>query len=143
MLMPSASSPPGAPPVRTHRPTPTPMNSAPAMAAASGICASCGGKDPDYRPVIVEEITHEVLSTNGVVTVTWDPAKMVLVGIERNAIGVPGDPVPVHVTLLGAKIGVLEGLELSDAPEGEAFLMAQPLKLAGCEGAPCRALLMI
>lgn len=89
------------------------------------------------------------LLIKGDVTVTPEAAEamvkrgMVLVGIERNAIGVPGDPVPVHVTLLGAKIGVLEGLELSDAPEGEAFLMAQPLKLAGCEGAPCRALLMI
>lgn len=68
---------------------------------------------------------------------------IIMVGIERNAIGVPGDPVPVHVTLLGAKIGVLEGLDLSEAPDGEAFLMAQPVKLAGCEGAPCRALLMV
>jgi len=89
------------------------------------------------------------LLIKGDVTVTEEAAQaiirsgLVMVGIERNAIGVPGDPVPVHVMLLGAKIGVLEGLDLSDAPEGEAFLMAQPLKLAGCEGAPCRALLMI
>jgi len=68
---------------------------------------------------------------------------IIMVGIERNAIGVPGDPVPVHVTLLSAEVGILEGLELSEAPEGEAFLVAQPLKLSGCEGAPCRALLMI
>ncbi len=89
------------------------------------------------------------LLIKGDVTVTEEAAQaivrrgLVMVGIERNAIGVPGDPVPVHVALLGAEIGVLEGLDLSDAPEGEAFLMAQPLKLAGCEGAPCRALLMI
>lgn len=68
---------------------------------------------------------------------------IIMIGIERNAIGVPGDPVPVHRILLGAEIGVLEGLDLSFAPEGEAFLMAQPLLLAGCEGAPCRALLLV
>ncbi len=68
---------------------------------------------------------------------------IIMVGVERNAIGVPGDPVPVHVILLGANVGILEGLDLSAAPDGEAFLMAQPLKLSGCEGAPCRALLMV
>ena len=47
-----------------------------------GICANCGGADPDYRPVIAEDVTHEVDSTNGVVTVTWDTAKMTLVGID-------------------------------------------------------------
>ena len=89
------------------------------------------------------------LLIKGDVTVSEDAARaivdrgIVMVGIERNAIGLPGDPVPVHTTLLGAQVGVLEGLDLSDAPDGEAFLMAQPLKLSGCEGAPCRALLMV
>jgi len=89
------------------------------------------------------------LLIKGDVTVSEEAASaivdrgIIMVGIERNAIGVPGDPVPVHVTLLGAQVGVLEGLDLTDAPEGEAFLMAQPLLLAGCEGAPCRALLMV
>lgn len=89
------------------------------------------------------------LLIKGDVTVTEEAAAaivqrgIVMVGIERNAIGVPGDPVPVHTVLLGAKVGVLEGLDLSRAPEGEAFLMAQPLMLVGCEGAPCRALLLI
>ena len=89
------------------------------------------------------------LLIKGDVTVSVEAAKaivergIIMVGIERNAIGVPGDPVPVHTILLGAEVGVLEGLDLSGAPEGEAFLMAQPLKLAGCEGAPCRALLMV
>ena len=48
----------------------------------NGVCANCGGKDPDYRPIVAEEITHEVLSTNGVITVTWDPARMTLVAID-------------------------------------------------------------
>ena len=68
---------------------------------------------------------------------------IILVGIERSAIGVPGSTRPVHCILLEAGVGILEGLDLSGAPEGRAFLMAAPLKISGSEGAPCRALLYI
>lgn len=87
------------------------------------------------------------LLIKGDATVTEEAAEaivsrgIVLVGIERSAIGVPGNTLPVHVILLGAGVGIIEGLDLSDAPEGEGFVMAQPLKISGSEGAPCRALL--
>ena len=48
----------------------------------------------------------------------------------------------VHLILLGADVLLLEGAVLSHVPEGVYFLTAAPLKLGGCEGAPCRALLM-
>ncbi len=48
-----------------------------------GSCTNCGETDPDYKPdnTVVVEVTHEELATNGVVTVTWDPAKMQLTDI--------------------------------------------------------------
>ena len=82
----------------------------------------------EYKETLTAGDIHDLpgdcvrLLVKGDVTVSEDAARamvergMIMVGIERNAIGVPGDPVPVHVILLGAKIGVLEGLDLSDAP---------------------------
>lgn len=89
------------------------------------------------------------LLIKGDATVTEDAARaivsrgIILVGIENSAIGVPGNTQPVHLILLSANVGILEGLDLSHAPEGDAFVMAQPLKISGSEGAPCRALLYI
>lgn len=47
-----------------------------------------------------------------------------------------------HKTLLGAGILILEGLRLKEVEEGEYFLVAAPLKIAGTEAAPARAFLM-
>lgn len=47
-----------------------------------------------------------------------------------------------HKTLLGADIVILEGLELKEIAEGEYFLVAVPIKIAGVEGAPVRAILI-
>lgn len=47
-----------------------------------------------------------------------------------------------HITLLGADIVILEGLELKDIAEGEYFLVALPLKIAGTEASPVRAILI-
>ena len=47
-----------------------------------------------------------------------------------------------HHTLLGADVVILEGLLLSDVEPGEYFLVCLPLKLAGSDGSPARAILM-
>ena len=47
----------------------------------------------------------------------------------------------VHLILLGADVVLLEGVVLRHVPEGKYTLMAAPLNLGGCEGAPCRAML--
>ena len=94
---------------------------------------------PDCRRLLIK----------GDATVTEEAAEaivrrgIIMVGIERFAIGVLADTTPVHRILLGAQVGVVENLDLTDAPEGPAFVMAQPLKIADSEGAPCRALLYI
>jgi arylformamidase len=47
----------------------------------------------------------------------------------------------VHKILLRADVVLLEGIRLSDVPEGVYFLNAAPLCLGGADGAPCRAIL--
>jgi len=49
---------------------------------------------------------------------------------------------PVHKTLLGNGICVLEGLVLENVPEGEYTLSALPLKFKGGNGSPVRAVLV-
>jgi arylformamidase len=51
------------------------------------------------------------------------------------------DGVETHQTLLGAKIWVIEGLNLSRVAPGRYELVCLPLKLRGSDGAPARAIL--
>ncbi|HEY1014230.1 MAG TPA: cyclase family protein [Herpetosiphonaceae bacterium] len=48
---------------------------------------------------------------------------------------------PTHQILLGARVAVLEGLDLSQAAPGAYRLLCLPLKLQGSDGAPARAVL--
>ncbi len=48
----------------------------------------------------------------------------------------------VHQILLEAEIVLLEGAALEGIEEGTYFLFAAPIKLEGCDGAPCRAILI-
>ena len=65
-----------------------------------------------------------------------------LVGVDYlsiEAVGAPG--FPVHHTLLGAGVVIVEGLDLREVPPGAYTLLCLPLRLAGGDGAPARALL--
>ena len=50
---------------------------------------------------------------------------------------------PVHRRLLGAGVIVVEGLCLDGVPEGPAELRCLPMRLAGGDGAPVRAALLV
>ena len=51
-----------------------------------GVCVNCGEADPNVPDnTVVVEIQSDVDVTNGVVTVTWDPAKLTLTGYEIHA----------------------------------------------------------
>ncbi len=47
-----------------------------------------------------------------------------------------------HLTLLSANVAIVEGLNLADVPPGMYTLCCLPIKLAGCDGAPARAVLI-
>ena len=69
-------------------------------------------------------------------------AGICLLGNESQTVGPEDAPMQVHKILLEQDIVLLEGVVLTDIPEGKYFLSAAPLCLAGADGAPCRAYLM-
>lgn len=69
-------------------------------------------------------------------------ASILLVGNESQTVGPEDAPMAVHRVLLNANVVLLEGIRLSEVPEGVYLLNAAPLNLAGADGAPCRAMLI-
>ena len=67
--------------------------------------------------------------------------KPALIGIDYLSVaGFEHNESEVHEALLGAGIWILEGLNLSKLIPGQYELICLPLKLAGADGAPARAL---
>ena len=83
-------------------------------------------------PAIVTQEAAEVFANGGIC----------LLGNESQTVGPEHAPMQVHKTLLEKEIVLLEGVVLTDVPEGRYFLSAAPLNLAGADGAPCRAYLI-
>ena len=69
-------------------------------------------------------------------------AGVVLVGNESQTVGPENAPMEVHLILLGAEVVLLEGIRLTEVPEGVYLLNTAPLNLGGADGAPCRAILL-
>lgn len=69
-------------------------------------------------------------------------AEIFLLGNEGQTVGPENAPMQVHKILLEKDIALLEGIVLTDVPEGQYLLSAAPLCLAGADGAPCRAYLI-
>lgn len=67
---------------------------------------------------------------------------LLLLGNESQTIGPKNAPMAVHLVLLGANVILLEGIRLSQVPEGVHLLNAAPLNLSGADGSPCRAVLI-
>lgn len=68
--------------------------------------------------------------------------EILLVGVESQSVGPEGAPMQVHLELLGKEVVLLEGIRLDTVEPGDYFLFAAPIKLGGCDGAPCRAVLL-
>ncbi len=85
----------------------------------------------------------------GNATVTADAARvfaqanLLLLGNESQTVGPEDAPQEVHLILLGQEVTLLEGIVLDGVKEGKYFLSAAPLNLGGCDGAPCRAYLIL
>ena len=65
-----------------------------------------------------------------------------LVGTDAPSIGPQENEAAPHKELLGAGVVILEGLRLKGVKDGTYFLVAPPIKIAGADGAPVRALLL-
>lgn len=68
--------------------------------------------------------------------------RILLLGNESQTVGPFDGPMAVHLILLKEEIILLEGIRLSDVPDGKYFLNAAPINLGGADGAPCRAILI-
>ncbi len=64
------------------------------------------------------------------------------VGVETMTVGTKESQIEVHQLLLRHEIVIIESLVLADVPEGKYFLSALPLRMAGCDGSPVRAVLL-
>jgi len=65
-----------------------------------------------------------------------------LVGVDYLSVGeYEGDGAETHRVLLGAGVWLLEGLNLTHVEAGRYELVCLPLRIAGVEGAPARAVL--
>jgi arylformamidase len=67
---------------------------------------------------------------------------ILLLGNESQTVGPANAPMQVHKILLSAGVILLEGIRLTEVPEGVYFLNSAPLNLGGADGAPCRAILI-
>ena len=71
-------------------------------------------------------------------TKVFASSELLLLGNESQIIGPHNAPMAVHHVLLGANMILLEGIRLSEVPEGVYLLNAAPLNLSGADGSPCR-----
>jgi len=84
----------------------------------------------------------------GFVAVSPDAAQLLvdrgvkLVGVDYLSVAPYHESVLTHKILLNAGVVVVEGLDLSKVSQGRYTLHCLPLKLAGSDGAPARAILI-
>ncbi|HVO94395.1 MAG TPA: cyclase family protein [Terriglobales bacterium] len=64
-----------------------------------------------------------------------------LVGLDYLSAAGANEQVPVHRAFLDHGVILLEGVDLSAVPAGRYELFCPPVKLAGSDGSPCRAVL--
>lgn len=65
-----------------------------------------------------------------------------LVGVDYLSVAPYDDLVSTHQILLKAGIVIVEGLNLAEVSQGRYTLYCLPIKLANCDGAPARAILI-
>lgn len=65
-----------------------------------------------------------------------------LVGVDYLSVAPYQDVAPTHQILLKAGVILVEGLDLSQVSQGRYTLYCMPLKIAGAEGTPARAILI-
>lgn len=65
-----------------------------------------------------------------------------LIGVDYLSVAPYSDGIPTHKILLSAGMAVVEGLNLSQVEQGRYTLYCLPLKIAGSDGSPARAILI-
>lgn len=101
-----------------------------------------------HTATAVDERASRRILIRGAATVTeaaasvFAEAGIILLGNKSQTVGPEDAPKETHLRLLGRGITLLEGIHLKEVTDGVYLLNAAPLNLGGCEGAPCRAVLI-
>jgi arylformamidase len=90
-------------------------------------------RKPDYDPTFV------AFSVDGANALAQSGVR--LIGLDYLSVAHADEQVPVHRAFLDRDVVLLEGIDLSDVPPGRYELICLPIKIAGSDGAPCRAVL--
>ena len=118
------------------------------VADFDGLCTAADAEEILRRAASHDPESAKRILLKGKTTVSLEAARVfaeagiLLIGNESQTVGPEDAPMQVHLILLGRGVALLEGVVLSHVPEGKYFLTAAPLNLGGCEGAPCRAMLV-
>ena len=67
---------------------------------------------------------------------------VITLGTDALSVGPVGGEKPPHQSILAEKIAIIETLKLDGVAPGRYFLSAPPVKIAGSDGAPVRAVLI-
>jgi arylformamidase len=106
------------------------------------------GKAADGKPAVGGRAPAPARGLPSTGFVTPDGARWLvdhgvrLVGVDTLSIEPATADYPVHRLLLGAGVIIVEGLDLTAAPAGRYQLVCLPLRIAGGDGAPARAVLV-
>lgn len=99
----------------------------------TGNSALWAAGEPVFQPdfvALTEDAAHWVVEK-----------RIRLVGIDYLSVGQYENGHAVHQTLLSSEVVIVEGLNLAHVESGEYELICLPIKIAGAEGAPARAVL--
>ena len=114
----------------------------------NGNVSECDAKKMIEKAKNAHPDAYKRILIGGNATVTYEAslvfadAEIYLIGNESQTVGPEDAPMDVHKILLGNEIVLLEGIRLKNVDEGVYLLSTAPLLLGGCDGAPCRAILI-
>lgn len=89
----------------------------------------------------MKEFTEDYVYLSNEAALYLSEKKVATVGIDYLSVSGMDNGIPVHRTLLGAGIWIIEGLSLGHVQPGNYELICLPLKLIGIDGSPARAVL--
>lgn len=116
------------------------------MGPAKVVCFTSDITDMDIKQATADGSVRLLFAGEGKLTLAAAQelvgCGVCLVGVTHQAVGLPEDIVQTHHVLLQNRIAIVEGLRLDHVPLGTYFLCAQPIAIAGGDGAPVRAVLI-